>query len=571
MTSGALPEIRFQWGVRIPTRDGAELAGNLYLPPEGTPPAPAVFLFTPYVAQTYHETALYFAGAGYPFLAVDIRGRGNSPGEFRPSKTERKDGYDAIEWLAAQPYCDGRVTSWGGSFSGYTQWMTAAEGAPSLATIVPAASPYRGLDSPARNNVVGMDRISWLTLVAGHTSQDKMFWNQQGFWGGQFRRFAESGLPFREAARFLGIPTETFEEWVEQQEDGPQWDALNPTAEEYARLTLPILTITGHYDGDQPGALEHYKRHMAHGNSDAVAKHHLVIGPWNHAGTRTPVAAFDGLRVGPAALVDLRALHVDWYRWTMQGGPRPGFLPKRVAYYVMGAEEWRYADTLDDVTAGTRELFLASRGNPTDVFSSGSLVETPEAGGPDSYVDDPRDLGTTALEATVDPDDMTDQRMLHARRGKLLVYHSAPFAEDLEIAGFFGATLWIAIDQPDTDFRVSVHEVALDGSSQQLSHDVLRARYRESFREARLVETTEPLPYEFHRFWFVARRIPAGHRLRLVVEPISSIYAQRNRNTGGSVVDETLDDARTVTVRLFHDPDHPSALRIPLAAPPPVE
>jgi putative CocE/NonD family hydrolase len=554
-------------------RDGTELSGILYLPADDAP-APAIFLLTPYIAQTFHEEGQYFARAGYPFLVVDMRGRGNSPGDFLPYRSERRDGYDVVEWLAGQPYCDGRVTAWGGSYGGYTQWAAAAERPPHLATIVPVSAPFRGIDAPVRNNSITLDRLAWANLVAGRTSQDRV-WADSGFWADQLRRFHESGRPFREVDTFVGAPSAMFQEWVEHVSDGDFWDAFNPSAEDFAGLALPILTITGHYDVSQPGALEHYAQHTRYGTPECVAAHHLVIGPWDHAGTRVPQREFGGLRVGPAAMVDMRALHLEWYAWILRGGPRPDLLRDRVAYYVLGAEEWRSAGTLEAATSRTLSLLLASDGNPTDVFAAGALVVDgaeptgpeatgTEATGPDHFVYDPRDVSTARLEATVDPGDLRDQRMLFARRGKLLVYHSEPFDELLEVTGFVRVTLWIGIDQPDTDLRVSVHEIAIDGSSLLLTSDTLRARHRQSLREEHLVETEEPLSYEFVRFPFVSRELAVGSRLRLVVEPVNSIYALKNYNAGGAVVDESMADARPVTVRVFHDDGHASVLHIPM-------
>jgi predicted acyl esterase len=164
----------------------------------------------------------------------------------------------------------------------------------------------------------------------------------------------------------------------------------------------------------------------------------------------------------------------------------------------------------------------------------------------------------------VDPESRTDHRMVYAAVGKQLVYHSPPLDNDLEICGFFKLRLWIAIDQPDTDFRATIYEIGADGSSLLLSSDSVRARYREGLREARLVSTGAPLCYDFDHFTFVARRMSKGSRLRLVLGPIQSIYFARNYNSGTCVAGQSMADARRVTVQLYHDPAHPSALHVPL-------
>jgi len=557
-------EVRVQWGIRVPLRDGVHLSAILYLPETHSHPTPAIVTLTPYVAQTFHDFAVHFAAHGYPFIAVDVRGRGNSEGTFRPLINEAPDAFDVVEWLARQPFCNGQVAMWGGSYGGHVQWAAARELPPHLATIVPAAPPYIGVDFPIRNNIAAPYWMQWLTLVWGRTLQDKIFWNNELYWGAAFARWFESGAAFAALDAQLGNPSSIFQEWLSHPEQGEYWDEYNPTAQQYARIELPILTITGIYDGDQLGALAHYREHLRNTTPAGRAAHYLVIGPWDHAGTRTPVAEFCGLRLGPASLLDLRKLHREWYAWTMQGGSKPDFLRRSVAYYVTGAEHWRYADSLEQITARTVSLYLHSVSGANDVMHSGSLAETPpQAQSPDQYVYDPRDVSLAQLESTVDPENRVDQRMHYACGGRQLVYHSAPFDAAVEISGFFRASVWLAIDQPDSDFRVQIYEVAVDGSAVQLTTDTLRARYRENPRRAKLIETRQPLRYDFDHFPFVSRRIASGCRLRLVVGPLSSIYSEKNYNSGGVVARESVKDARTVTVRLFHDATHLSVLHVP--------
>ena len=556
-------DVRMQFGIKIPLRDGVHLDAILYLPVTEAGPAPALFVLTPYTAQIHHDQGVHFASFGYPFLAVDVRGRGNSEGVFKPIANDAQDGYDIVEWLARQPYCDGRVALWGGSYSGYTQWAIAKELPPHLATIVPVAAPFRGVDSPMRANVFSPYSMQWLLFLSGRTLQDKVF-ADRAFWSRTFKRWYDLGAPFAELDTFLGHPSAIFQEWILHPCQDGYWDSYNPTAEQYARLSIPVLTITGAYDANQSGALTYYRQHLESG----LASHYLVIGPWDHAGTRIPKRQFCGLDASAASVIDMLMLHVQWYDWVLRDGPMPPLLQKRVTYYVMGAERWRHADSLDAVTARAEAFYLGSTVNPTDVLESGSLTRHSRGSGePDHYVYDPRRSDTADLEITVDPESKVDQRMTYACNGRQLVYHSEPFADEVEISGFFELEAWLAIDQPDTDFRVGVWEILSDGSAVQLTSDWLRARYRESFREEKLVNADVPLLYSFERFMFVSRRVSRGSRLRLVIGPLDSVYWQRNYNSGGVVNRESIDAARPVTVRLFHDESHPSALYVPFGQP----
>jgi putative CocE/NonD family hydrolase len=434
-----------------------------------------------------------------------------------------------------------------------------------------------GVDFPIRNNIASLYLMQWLTLVSGRTSQDWIFSNSERFWRGKYRQWLESGSPFKALDAFLGNPSPIFQEWVAHPRQDGYWDTYNPTAQEYAKLSLPILTITGIYDSDQPGALRHYREHLKHCSAESGARHYLVIGPWNHAGTRVPQVEFCGINAGPASLLDLRRLHLEWYAWTMQRGPKPEFLRKNVAYYVMGADRWRYADTLEAITAEHECFYLDSIGSASHIFESGTLGHDLGTGEADSYVYDPRDISIAEVEAALtDPlslrptfptDNLRDQTIVFANDGKQLVYHSAPFESEAEISGFFKLAAWIALDQADTDLRASVYEIGLEGSSTLLTTDSIRARYREGLRGEMLIRTTDPLRYYFENFTFVSRQIRKGSRLRLLIGPINSIYFEKNYNSGGIVSEETVKDARRVTVKLCHDRSHPSALYVPLGQP----
>jgi uncharacterized protein len=415
--------VDFFWGVRIQMRDGVRLAATIYLPKSLQKPVPCVVSLSPYIADTLHEVGLHFATNGYSFAAVDCRGRGNSDGSFHPMLQEAQDGYDVVEWLARQPYCNGKVAMRGGSYLGYVQWATAKELPPHLSTIVPVAAPYPGIDFPSRNNIGYPYVIAWLNLTAGRASQNNIF-SDRRFWSQLYCDWHNSGRSFRSLNGLLNHTSPIFEEWLAHPEPDDYWDSYNPTSEQYAKMHLPILTITGSYDDDQPGALEHYQQHLLHAPAAARARHYLIIGPWDHAGTRAPKPEVGGLQMGPASLLDLTKLHLDWYDWILGEHPKPEFLKKHVAYYVMGLEQWHYAESLEEVTARRNDYFLASRFNPSDMFFSGMLLSEPDELSlvSDHYTYDPQDTygAEAAAELRTDPGSLVDQRVMFALGGKSL-------------------------------------------------------------------------------------------------------------------------------------------------------
>lgn len=562
------PAVDLQWAVKVPVRDGVKLNATVFKPHAQKDPLPVIFTFTPYIGDSYTDRAVYFAKHGYVYALVDVRGRGNSGGEFEPFVNEGRDGYDVVEWLAKQPYCNGKVTMWGGSYAGFDQWTVLKEFPPHLATIVPAAAAHPGVDFPFEYNIFGPYVEQWLTFTSGVTSNGSLFGNS-GFWGSKTREMYLAHSAFQDYDKLVGNPSPVFQKWVKHPIPDAYYDAMVPSPEQYKKMSVPILTITGHYDGDQPGAFTYYKRHMQYGTTEAKANHYLIIGPWDHAGTRTPKAEVGGLKFGAASVLDLNKLHTEWYDWAMKGGAKPEFLKKRVAYYVVGADEWKYADSLETISNATKTLYLGSNGGPRDVFRAGMLLEgKPGAmGAVDEWIYDPLDTRPGVTEPDEDPNYLTSQRAAINLFEEGAVYHTEPFASATEVSGFAKLTLWLRMDVPDTDLEADLYEILPDGGSVLLTGATMRARYRESLRAAKPIEAGKTEKYVFDNFTFFSRKIAQGSRLRLLVRSINSPGAEKNYNSGGVVAAETGKDAKTAHISLIHDAEHPCALELPIVKP----
>jgi uncharacterized protein len=561
------PAVDMQWGVKIPARDGVKLNATVFTPHSQKEPLPVIFTFTPYIGDSYTDRAVYFAKHGYVYALVDVRGRGNSGGEFEPFTNEGRDGYDVVEWLAKQSYCNGKVTMWGGSYAGFDQWTVLKEFPPHLATIVPAAAAHPGVDFPFGYNVFAPYDVQWLTFTSGATSNGSLF-GTSSFWGAKSREMYMAHSAFQDYDKLVGNPLPVFQKWLKHPTPDAYYDAMVPSPEQYKRMSVPILTITGDYDGDQAGAFTFYKRHMQYGTPEAKANHYLIIGPWDHAGTRTPRAEIGGLKFGEASVLDLNKLHTEWYNWAMKGGTKPEFLKKRVAYYVVGAEEWKYADNLESIANAKQTFYLRSAGEANDVFHSGSLAEGQSSGAAsDSWKYDPLDTRPAANELDDEPAAYTTQRGMMDLYGNGVIYHTVAFTEPEEITGFPKLTLWLSMDVPDTDLEAALYEILPDGSAVQLSSSVIRARYRESLRAEKPVPSGKAEKYVFDQFSFFSRRIGKGSRLRLFINCPNSPSVEKNYNSGGVVAAETGKDARTAHITLLHDPEHPSALELPIVKP----
>lgn len=553
--------------VRIPTRDGIELHGRVWRPMidgASAEPLPVVFSLTPYTLDDAHDYGRYFAERGYVYLNVDVRGRGGSGGDFRPLERDGPDAVDVIRWAAEQPWSDGRVVMRGGSYRGMVQWHALAADPPeALETVVPTASAHPGWDYPNPSGIFVSYATRWLSFVQGNASQGSLF-GDGDYWNARYREMHREGRAFAELDEITGLGGETFERWIEHPGYDEHWQSVNPDSADYRGVDIPVLTITGHFDGDQPGALKYYRNHVRWGADRAVRDHHLVIGPWSHGGTRRPQAEHEGLTFADTAAIDVDALHDGWYRWVLEGEEKPAFLEDRVVYYVMGADRWRSAPSLEEVADTTRRYHLSSPGTDArDPFRSGRLTESVPAGADvDSYTYDPRDTADVATWEAMG-DDLTAGGAAFLDDPKL-VYHGPPLERDVEVSGVMKLHAWIELDVPDTDLTAWVYELRPDGETIYLGSSDLRARHRKGVETSETIEPGEVLPYTFDRFYWTSRELQEGSRLRLVILPLNSPGRDKNYQAEKHPIHQTVEDARTGTLRLHTGPEHPSRLVLPV-------
>lgn len=555
-------------GVKIRLRDGVQLNATIFKPHEQKELLPVIFTLTPYISDSYHPRGTYFAKHGYVYAIVDVRGRGSSEGIFDPLMQEAKDGYDIVEWLAAQKYCNGKVTMWGGSYAGYDQWATAKELPPHLKTIVPVAAVKPGVDFPMQHNVSYSYVTQWLTYTNGKTGNGLLF-NDQPFWKSKFAERFQKDVAFKSLDTIVGNPNATFQKWVAHPMYDDYFKSMSPTPVQYAKIDIPILSITGHYDDDQTGALTFYKEFMQYASASAKSNHYLIIGPWDHSGTRTPRKEVGGLTFGDSCLLDMNALHKQWYDFTLKSGAKPEFLKDKVAYFVSNKNTWKYASSLEEIGKEKQLLFLNIIDTSLNTVFNAAVLQSgmPKKSIPATYTYDPLDQRHISLNyAVLGNSDLllTDQRLAHGIDKASVIYHSNKFENETEVSGFFELKAYIETDVKDVDIEASVYEIKADGSSVLLTTQTMRARFRGNLEKEKLLKPGDINLFHFKNFTFISRVIEQGSRLRLILSSPNSIYIQKNYCSGGVVANETAKDAHTAHIKIYNDNKYQSVLLVPV-------
>ena len=532
----------------VPMRDGARLATDLWLPGSDGP-HPTVLLRTPYGKSEslffrYELNAL--VADGYAVALQDTRGTGRSEGTFNFYFPEGVDGYDAIEWIASQPWSDGRVAMDGGSYLGTVQWLAALEDPPALKCIIPTAPsgdlfnelPYVG----------GAFHFGWaLQWIRARYSSDPEPSPERWAEVAQHRPLVtmdeEVGGPFPVYRDMLNHPT-----------SDEFWEPLHVEPEEISQIDVPALTVTGWFDGDQAGALFYWQQMHAAGR-DPQGRH-LIIGPWVHAGTYLGGSPSQGLLpLAPESIIGIRRLRHQFLDYCLkEERPDPG-LP-RVLVYLTGSDRWVDLDRypLDD--ASSRRLYLSSDRPANTRVGGGRLTEVPDGmERADTFSFDPKNpvLGSEAGGDRTSAQDRPD----------VLVYSTPPLAQAWNVLGPVEVVIYASSDAPDTDFTAKLVDVDSDGTPMALNHNqgVLRARYRDGFDAEVLMEPGEV--YEFRiALSHVGHTFLPGHSLRIELSSSDFPYVNPNQNTGNPVATDT--EWRIARQRVFHGGARPSHILLPI-------
>jgi putative CocE/NonD family hydrolase len=564
LAADAVPGVVSDLQQMIPLHDGVHLNATVWRPLDQAKPLPVVFMLTPYVSDETHTRAMKFVKGGYVYVVVDVRGRGDSEGVFRPLTDAGPDGTEVVEWLAKQPWCDGRVAMIGGSYRGMVQWDIVARHPKHLAAIIPTAAVYPGYDFPNWKGILPSYAAQWLAFVSGHTAHAQLF-GDSDYWNDQFARMYKAGAAFDSLAPLAGDNRPAFEEWLQHHDYDAYWAAYNPLPKAYAGTDIPVLAITGYFDGDQPGELRHYREFIANVSDTEKTRLYLLAGPWDHAGTRYPQKQLGGLTFPEDSVLDIDQLQIDWLNWVLKGGKRPDMISAPVNYYVMGedAGQWKHGPSLDAMSDHVQKLYLSSADGPADdVFHSGLLAgDAPKDTAPDTLKSDPR--GRDGLPNNDGSNFLTDQSS--AFQKGILVYQSAPLTAPLTVAGFMRFTANVSLDTPDADLGVEVDEVLPDGYVVVLGNDYLRGRYRHGMLKAIPVTPGEVEPWVFDGFYLTDVRLPAGSRLRVVLAPLDTPYLERNDNSGGPLGVNPTSPGRVATISVHLDAAHPSYLELPVS------
>jgi putative CocE/NonD family hydrolase len=533
--------------VPIPMRDGVHLAANVFLPSD-TARVPAILVRTPYskgdgLTPNYRA----FVEHGYAMVIEDARGRYESEGVFDPFGHEPKDGDDTLNWIARQPWSDGKVGMLGGSYLGIVQWKAALLENPHLKAIAPVVSGYD--DYRDRYYSTGG------AFQIGH----RLLWMSEnlrapGFMPPSFDQYVWT-LPLRRAdMAALGQRSEILQKVLDHPSYDAFWRSVS-TREHLNQVRVPVFSVGGWYDCFVESDLAAFSALQR--NSGV---HRIVIGPWPH----NMSLKFSDVDFGRESGAPIRRMQIEWFDQWLKDTPMMSRPPVRI--FVMGANRWRDEHEWPLARAKMTPLYFASRRGANTLAGDGSLNARPPRRLPaDHFEFDPRHPVPTAGGANccnpkVFPWGPVDQRAVE-RRPDVLVFSSPPLTENMEVTGAVRVEVYAATSAKDTDFTAKLVDVFPNGEARNLTDGILRLRYRAS------LENPQPaIPGEIYRLVIDAgvtsNVFLKGHRVRVEISSSNFPRFDRNPNTGRAIADETL--LRKAQQTIYHDREHPSRVMLPV-------
>ena len=545
-------------------RDGIVLRADVLLP-SGGGKFPALVYRTPYGKHQAPSSWTTFNKAvarGYAVVIQDVRGRYASQGDFVPYQNEGRDGYDTIEWAAAQPWSNGIVGTFGLSYPGAVQWLAAVESPPHLKAMVPAMT-----FSTPRNFFYsgGVFDGSWLNWIWTNIAPDAR--KRKHLAGPQTGKeaAASSKTDHQGLQTFLPLAAlpdlkqiaPFYYEWLAHPPADAWWDWAELRGK-YSRTHAAVLNISGWYDEayGPDGATTNFNGLLAARRNETNARTATIIGPWTHGElerTRAGEREFE-----KSAAVDYDEIILRWMDHYLKGIDNGIQKEKPVRIFVMGDNVWRDEDAWPLVRARDTSFYLNGAANESAI---GSLAASPAAKSVpfSEFLSDPRHPVTDPYQSM----GARDYRSFVGRRD-MLVFDTEPLPSDMEVTGPIRAELYVSADVPDFDLWVRILDVASDGTAYNLMSpglDVLRASYRNASARPELLKPRKIYRLDLDHL-LTSNVFKAGHRLRVQISGAFFPHFSRNLQTGNSEM--TSSEIRVGHIRIHHDAKHASRMVLPV-------
>jgi uncharacterized protein len=536
----------------ITTADGALIAVRV-IRPKGAPdgpakPLPTLLEFT--IDESRHDGE-ECAAHGYNGVVAYVSGMRENSGKVIPFQFDGDRARAVINWIAKQPWSDGRVGMVGEGYSGFAAWAVAKRWPTALKAIATASPMAPGVDFPMSGSIFRNRAFGWSYSVANGLatptgSSDNAEWRELD------RKWYASGRRYRDMGGLYGKANPLFLRWLNHPSYDRFWQKMIPYKKQFASVDIPVLTVTGYYAASEPAALYYFTQHLRY---NPHADHTLVIGPYDDRTLQQgPPASPRGPPLDSAAAINLRELRYQWLDHVFKGVALAPLFKDHVNYEVMGANVWRHAASIEAMAKGSLRFYLDTEGS-----ADGHVLTLHK----------PSHAGF--LEQTVNLTDRSDATWVAASDvlvkkppiRNALTFVSEPLTKATEFTGAFSGRLSLTVNKMDMDLDIVLYERLVSGDYLRLfgPANELRASYARDRIHRHLLQAGVHQELVFHSEHMAGRLLHAGSQLVLVLGINKRPDQEINYGTGSDVSEESIAEGK-IPLRIRWYPD--SYIEVPV-------
>jgi putative CocE/NonD family hydrolase len=518
----------------ISMKDGAEVSVVLVQRKESSTTKKSAILVSSVYAGTNEVGAMLSASKGYVGVIANTRGKRLSKSDVKPLEYENTDVYEVIDWISKQSWSNQKVAMFGGSYNGFTQWASMKHKVhPALKTIVPMVAIAPGIDYPMENNVLHNYSYSWNFYVTNNKFLDFEASSDFNRWNTLKNTWYKTGVAFNKLDSLDGQVNKLWNTYMQHPSYDDYWKKMIPYKEEFAKIDIPILTITGYYDDSQRGAMYYYNQHHKYANSP---NHYLLIGPYDHWTAQSePQESLRNYKLDKSALINIEEdIIYQWFDYVLNGKEKPSILKDKVNFQVMDTDTWMHKPSLSAMTNDTLKFHLSatktdesyelkSKANPSEIEMEIDFKDRESMNNTDYY---PWPL---------------EKDNINLKDG--LIFKSEALKEDVIINGSFTGNLEFSINKRDVDYSVIVYQLTPEGNYFHLSYYIGRASYAKNREHRNLLTPNQNTQVSFDNSKLISKKIQKGSRFVVVVNVNKNSNAQINYGTGRDVNSESVKDA----------------------------
>ncbi|MEF3079628.1 CocE/NonD family hydrolase [Winogradskyella poriferorum] len=518
----------------IPMKDGAEVSVVLVQRKgSSTTQKSAIFVSSIYTG-TNVASAMLAASNGYVGVIANTRGKRLSKSDIKPLEYENTDVYEVIDWISKQSWSNQKVAMFGGSYNGFTQWASMKRKVhPALKTIVPMVAIAPGIDYPMENNVLHNYSYSWNFYVTNNKFLDFEASNDFNRWNTLKNTWYETGVAFNKLDSLDGQVNKLWNTYMQHPSYDDYWKKMIPYKEEFAKVDIPILTITGYYDDSQRGAMYYYNQHHKYAKNP---NHYLLIGPYDHWTAQSkPQESLRNYKLDKSALINIEEdIIYQWFDYVLNGKEKPSILKDKVNFQVMDTDTWMHKPSLSAMTNDTLKFHLSD--TKTDGFYGLKSKSNPSE--IEMVIDFKDRESMTNTEYYPWP---LEKDNINLNDG--LIFKSEALKEDVIMNGSFTGNLEFSINKKDVDYSVIVYQLTPENKYFHLSYYIGRASFAKDREYRNLLIPNEMTKVSFDNSKLISKKIQKGSRIVVVVNVNKNNNAQINYGTGRDVNSESIKDA----------------------------